>query len=265
VRAVCEYAGEPSDEADRGRHPGFARHESLAGGPGSLSLSFDRAPAHQHSSSTMGLDYTFHVEHHQDGQWTVPPNLLPPPRFSHPGEFLWLSRHSPARDLFFGDGALFPFISGPPPDWTSSLLFQYFSPWYDFKENEWQISWIRFEDLLVDDWAHERLLLRNLAKSQYVHWFGDGSQPFPHQQFLNAGLSEWDVFKHYHESVTHVAVDRTWGRSKFEIEQAGPDFFFDVTWSATIAQAIGEQATSDFRSLRKFGSDAELRVISTYS
>src|SRR5262245_25008937 len=31
---------EPADEADRGRHPGFALHEGLAGGPGSLSLSF---------------------------------------------------------------------------------------------------------------------------------------------------------------------------------------------------------------------------------
>src|SRR5271163_1706896 len=41
VLADCECAGEPTDEADRGRHPGFARHEGLAGGPGSLSLSFD--------------------------------------------------------------------------------------------------------------------------------------------------------------------------------------------------------------------------------
>src|SRR5262245_37106093 len=32
---------EQADEADRGRHPGFARHEGLAGGPGSLSLSLD--------------------------------------------------------------------------------------------------------------------------------------------------------------------------------------------------------------------------------
>src|SRR6266446_4626684 len=30
----------PTAEADRGRHTGFARHEGLAGGPGSLSLSF---------------------------------------------------------------------------------------------------------------------------------------------------------------------------------------------------------------------------------
>src|ERR1700681_1200374 len=37
---LIESAGEPADEADRGRHPGFARHEGLAGGPGSLSLSF---------------------------------------------------------------------------------------------------------------------------------------------------------------------------------------------------------------------------------
>ena len=31
---------EPTDEADRGRHPGFARHEVLAGGPGSLAVAF---------------------------------------------------------------------------------------------------------------------------------------------------------------------------------------------------------------------------------
>src|SRR5262249_35560726 len=31
-------AREPTDEADPGRHPGFAQHEGLAGGPGSLSL-----------------------------------------------------------------------------------------------------------------------------------------------------------------------------------------------------------------------------------
>src|SRR6516165_10221040 len=29
-------AAEPTDEADRGRHPGFARREVLAGGPGSF-------------------------------------------------------------------------------------------------------------------------------------------------------------------------------------------------------------------------------------
>ena len=38
--ATGASAGEPTDEADRGRHPGFARHECIAGGPGSLSLSF---------------------------------------------------------------------------------------------------------------------------------------------------------------------------------------------------------------------------------
>src|SRR5882672_11313792 len=37
---LCLRAAEPTDEADRGRHSGFARHEGLAGGPGSLSLSF---------------------------------------------------------------------------------------------------------------------------------------------------------------------------------------------------------------------------------
>jgi hypothetical protein len=31
----------PTDEADRGRHPGFARHEGVAGGPASLSLTLN--------------------------------------------------------------------------------------------------------------------------------------------------------------------------------------------------------------------------------
>src|SRR5271169_1280913 len=41
-RRLILFAGHkkyPTDEADRGRHPGFARHEGLAGGPGSFSLS----------------------------------------------------------------------------------------------------------------------------------------------------------------------------------------------------------------------------------
>ena len=42
--AWLKVAAEPTDEADRGRHPGFARHEGLAGGPGSLSLSFGSIP-----------------------------------------------------------------------------------------------------------------------------------------------------------------------------------------------------------------------------
>ncbi len=33
---------EPADEADRGRHIGFARYKCPAGGPGSLSLTFGR-------------------------------------------------------------------------------------------------------------------------------------------------------------------------------------------------------------------------------
>jgi len=38
--SVCGASAEPADEADRGRRPGFARHEGHAGGPGSLSLTF---------------------------------------------------------------------------------------------------------------------------------------------------------------------------------------------------------------------------------
>jgi hypothetical protein len=46
---------EPADEADRGRHTGFARHEGLAGGPGSLSLSFGhQSDGHQHVDDPCG-------------------------------------------------------------------------------------------------------------------------------------------------------------------------------------------------------------------
>ena len=44
-RRLILFAGHkkyPTDEADRGRHTGFARNDGFAGGPGSLSLSFGR-------------------------------------------------------------------------------------------------------------------------------------------------------------------------------------------------------------------------------
>jgi hypothetical protein len=54
---------EPTAEVDRGRHPGFARHEGFAGGPGSLSLSL----------ATMSLDYPFYAElrrrQHRAAKW----------------------------------------------------------------------------------------------------------------------------------------------------------------------------------------------------
>src|SRR6476660_8782715 len=47
-----------ADEVDRGRHPGFARHERLAGGPGSLSLSFGLKVRDRMAIPTAFLDAT---------------------------------------------------------------------------------------------------------------------------------------------------------------------------------------------------------------
>jgi hypothetical protein len=52
-------SAEPTAEADRGRHPGFARHEGFAGGPGSLSLSFGGGgllAVAEHDPATAGQD-----------------------------------------------------------------------------------------------------------------------------------------------------------------------------------------------------------------
>ena len=213
----------------------------------------------------MGRDFTFHIEEHAGGRWDVPAGLEPRSAYAHAGEFAWVPASAPGMRLFFGEGALFPFIPGAPPDWEHSAIFRWLAPWYDFAGDEFEISWLPFEDLLLDEWDRTTLIVSQRVKARYAAWFGDGAGAFPRDAVAGAGLSERDLFDGGRERVVGAPIDRTFGRGRYEIEQAGDETLVDVTWAETIAGLMGDRVTREFRAVRRFGPDAALRVISTFS
>jgi len=208
----------------------------------------------------VGYCYTFAVEHKQAGRWDIPDELVD---FHEPGVFWVFSSHWSGRKFFFGSSAWFPLRRGPPPAWKDSRLYQWFLP-YDFESNDWEISWVPYANLFVDDWETEQVCVGAPAKARYASWFADGSQPFPHRRIHEEGIAPEHVLL-YDWDFCESPVDRTCGRDRWTLEQTPPDDYVGVTWIATIAELLGADTTTTFKQLRRFGDDADLRVISRYT
>ena len=212
----------------------------------------------------MGLDYGFHVELHADGCWQVPESLVLP--YQRPGGFCWSSGKHNVTSLFFGQDAWFPFRPELPPDWSTSQLYQSLAEFYDFEVNEWRISWLPYEELCIDQWPTERLLVAGTVRASVALLFGDGTGPFPAEELEAHGITE---------ELTLGAIGNGWqvsspigyvhGKRRDGLAKLDPSVFVPVSWETTLATFLGEWFVSAFQSLRQFGDDCDLRVISTLS
>jgi hypothetical protein len=221
----------------------------------------------------MGMYYTFSVECLQDGRWDVPGPLRRP---TSPGAFTSFRQGSCELGLFFSwfgktcpSKPLLELEYGPPPDWEHSLLFQWlFEPdsHPSSQEIDWRpyaIHWTPYEALFVDAWDVERVCVKGTIEAAHAHWFTDGRQSFPRQREFREAIqgSEWDRSWQLAEH----PIDRGHGRGRWEIDHPPPDGRLDVTWMATIAELLGEEEVTAFKDLRRFGTDAALRVVVHYS
>ncbi|MDI1484539.1 hypothetical protein [Polyangium sp. y55x31] len=213
----------------------------------------------------MSLDYYFHVETRRSGDWTVPEGFPCSPYRSEPlGEFTWLRGRSRCARLFFGPSAIFPFKPGPPESRARSAFFRYLGPGYDFEENEWQICWIPYPDLMVDLWDEMQLVLRCDVGSRDAALFGDGRQPFPLAALRARGHDDFRIDLLQEGEIVAEPIDRTHGKARFEIESAAPEVRAAVTFVASVSEYLRESRTEAFRGLRAYGADDELRVVSMY-
>lgn len=211
----------------------------------------------------MSRDHYFHVETRRSGDWTVPEGFPCSPYRSEPlGEFTWLRGRSRCARLFFGPSAIFPFKPGPPESRARSALFRYLGPGYDFEENEWQICWIPYPDLMVDLWDEMQLVLRCDVGSRDAALFGDGRQPFPRGALRARGLDDFHIDLLQEGEIVAAPIDRTHGKARFEIESAAPEVRAAVTFVASVSEYLGRAEA--FRGLRAYGADDELRVVSMY-
>jgi hypothetical protein len=213
------------------------------------------------------MDFTFYVETRKSGAWNRPEEFAADEKTSRRlGAFTWIPGKSYVQyQLFFGDEALFRFRRERPPDTRDSALFQHLDHFYDYEEDERRLSWLPYEELLVDLWDEPSLLISARVPASQAALFGNGRQPFPETALATAGWDSYDVDRMREGCLVSEALDRTFGRGRNEVEGCSGDWLITVTWADSVSGYLGASRANAFRSLRQYGSDRDLRVISLYS
>lgn len=206
--------------------------------------------------------HLFYVETRASGEWIAPDEFIDPdPQLLTVRDFTWMKRWAPASWLFFGDDAPIPFRIGRP-EWTrASALYRSWFP-AGWEERELEIAWIPYEELMVDSWGESRLTVKTRVPASAALLFGDGDQPFPEAALTAAGWDEEQIRRARDGHMASTPIDRTGSRERHEVEASHPLRAFEVTWRETVAGFLGDWRLEAFRSLRRYGSDDELRVVS---
>jgi len=214
----------------------------------------------------MSLDYYFYVETRTSGDFNVPDGFPRRPFESEPrGEFTWLPGHSSvATGLFFSPAAIFPFRQGIPGQTCRSTLLRSLGPHYDAQNDDRRISWIAFPDLMIDLWNEMLFVVQCNVPSRVAALFADGRQPFPADALKQRGLSDYDIDRLREGKIVEPSIDRTRGKDRFHMETQAPETRIPVTFIASVSDYLGHHRVEQFRGLRMYGSDDELRVISMY-
>jgi hypothetical protein len=207
----------------------------------------------------VSIDFYFYVETVATGVWTRPDACAHLERAAALGEFTWLPRRAAGAALFFGKTARFPFRSGRPPHTEASALFAYIDRGLDWDELD--PRWVSFEELLVDSWDEPTLLVEARVPVTLAALFEDGEREFPEAALLARGCAEPMMHGLRQGTLASQAIDRTFGKARHEVETAPTSAPLSVTWRDSVSKLLGADRAASFRNLRRYGKDAELRVI----
>lgn len=207
--------------------------------------------------------HLFFIETRAAGEWVVPEEFIDrrDPRIPSVRDFTWMKRWAPSSRLFFGDDAAIPFCTGRP-EWTrASALYNTWFP-AGYEDRELDVAWIPYEELSVDGWCERWLTLATRVPAPAALLFGDGGQPFPEAALAAAGWNEDEIRRARDGQLAAEPIDRTLGRARHEVEAGHPMRAVEVTWRESVAGFLRDWRAEAFRSLRQYGSDDQLRVVS---
>ncbi|MEM7034291.1 MAG: hypothetical protein AAF629_32410 [Chloroflexota bacterium] len=211
----------------------------------------------------------FYIEHYAANSWHVPNKYQPTPQaFKRDRPFGGFASAHPSYGwltLFFGQAALFPMLPGSPADWGESPLLNYLKEKaYDFEVNEDQLWWLPFEELCLDSWSSEKILVGGYVEAHYALCFKDGQQPFP-----QASLSEMNVVEEQQWKIRNwgsflIDQSENWleGSNRYQLSQMYPTSKTLVTWQETIADFVGLPYFNLFTQCQGYGREEELRILS---
>jgi hypothetical protein len=199
--------------------------------------------------------------------WGVPPGFEAEPwTFEDDrviGGFAWAHPGRPWLQLFWGEEALFPMRPGAPEVQRGSALLRKLARECDnCLHHDVALCWIPYTDLCIDSWDTESLILRTQIPARHALLFENGQRRFPRDELLEAGLTARELDRLENGFLAEEAVDHTVGLQRFRLSETPAHYLVTVTWSATIAEFIGEPHARLFTELRRYGPDEELRILS---
>lgn len=178
------------------------------------------------------------------------------------GEFAWMSGGGGPAELFWGENALFPMRQGLPGNYGESPFFEYLFSFGKDAPTELRLSWLPYEELLIDEWSGQEICVGATFDCWYATLFGDGRQPFPRENLVRAGASPSELAPR--ERLCRESVDWTTGKNRDQLSRMSKQGVW-VTWKATVAEFLGADLVASFQGLRQWGTDADLRILATYS
>ena len=226
----------------------------------------------------MVLDFNFHFQVLTQEGWIVPTGFSN--RFGYyedKGYFTWFDDKDATIRLFLGEKALFPMHRSFPPNIERTTLFQN-APLSTFGGDQlsvfttWFYGWLSFEDLILDCWDESYLLVSKRVASSYAPHFQDGQQPFPRERLISAGMDSTEVedlenTSYYVSDAELVEEPIACGLEPGQrgLDFNSPDNLCEVSWKVSVSSFLGEWRTEEFRKLRQYGTDENLRIICLFS
>ena len=121
----------------------------------------------------MGLDIRVNIERIEDGRWVNPVELMsmfPDERHVPAVKVCWFSAKGSQKDLLFGPHAVVPMRRGLPGDRCAELHFPRSGsePWVHYE------GWCPLEDLWLDSWETESVLISANVEAGLAEAFGNG-------------------------------------------------------------------------------------------
>ncbi|MEM1182407.1 MAG: hypothetical protein AAGM22_28935 [Acidobacteriota bacterium] len=207
-----------------------------------------------------------YIEHRGDDGWGIPNAFAPKANMFHPelGQFAWVHPRAGWLDLFWSEDAIFPFQPGAPEERGSSPLLNHLKNRrdYGFDRNEDSLSWLPLTEMWLDSWQDETVLVGYPVEARWVPHFGDGNSPFPIDLLSDPDFKEDRDLRERARLWRGAPINGMSGADRFRWSIRPPHAAFNVTWRETIAELIGGRYAQLFTSLRDYGRDEDLRILS---
>lgn len=189
----------------------------------------------------MGMDISIHIERREGDRWVNPVELeaLFPEGSHRPAVRVcsFSARHL-QKDLLFGPRAIASMRQGVPPDRCAELQFNTGETGEDARFE----GWCPVEELWLDGWEAEILLLSADVEARFAPAFGHGELMATEvtQALAASGLDELSIYWLMYSKESFADTPEDWaGHRRYQLSQYSPDRYVRVTWRETYAAYAG--------------------------